>query len=98
FVVFHDPLDAVEAAVELQLGLDRVEWAPGARVRVRIGIHSGAVTERDGEYHGLEVHRAARIAAGAQGGQVLLSEAAQALIRDRLPSAFSVRDLGRYLL
>ena len=98
FVVFQDPLDAVQAAVELQVNLDLVEWPAGARVRIRIGIHTGAVTASDGEYHGVEVHRAARIAAGGHGGQVLLSEAALSLIGDRLPSEFTVRDLGRYRL
>src|SRR5213076_436801 len=58
FVVFQDPLDAVHAAVELQVNLDLVEWPAGARVRIRIGIHAGAVTASDGEYHGVEVHRA----------------------------------------
>ena len=82
-MVFQDPLDAVQAAVELQVNLDLVEWPAGARVRIRIGIHAGAVTASDGEYHGVEVHRAARIAAGGHGGQVLLSEAALSLIGDR---------------
>jgi predicted ATPase/class 3 adenylate cyclase len=98
FVVFQDPLDAVEAAVEFQVDLELVEAAAGARIRTRIGIHTGPVSESDGAYHGVEVHRAARITAGGHGGQVLLSEVARSLIGDRLPPAFAIRDLGRYRL
>ncbi len=98
FVVFQDPLEAVEAAVELQVDLESAESAAGERVRTRIGVHVGPVSEKDGAFHGVEVHRAARIAAGGHGGQVLLSEAARTLIGDRLPPAFAIRDLGRYRL
>ena len=98
FVVFHDPLEAVEAAAELRAGLDQAEWPAGGRIQVRIGIHAGPVTAHGDGYVGPEVHRAARIAAGGHGGQVLVSESARAMIADRLPSAYALRDLGRYRL
>lgn len=98
FVVFSDPLEAVEAAAELQAGLDHAEWQAGDPIRVRIGIHAGPVTAHGSGYVGPEVHRAARIAAGGHGGQVLVSESARAMIGDRLPPGLALRELGRYRL
>ncbi|KRB78199.1 hypothetical protein ASE01_08600 [Nocardioides sp. Root190] len=78
FLVFTDRADAVGAAVAAQRELSATPWPGGARVRVRIGLHHGAVSTYDGSYVGYEVHRAARIAAAAHGGQVLASLAAVA--------------------
>ena len=47
---------------------------------------------------GLEVHRAARVAAVAYGGQVLLSESAAVLVRDWLPRGAALTDLGLHRL
>ena len=44
-------------------------------VRVRMGLHTGEPRQGAGGYVGLDVHRAARIAAAGHGGQVLLSQA-----------------------
>ncbi len=46
----------------------------------------------------MDVHRAARIAHVAHGGQVLLSETTTALVRDELPPGVTLLDLGRHLL
>jgi len=46
----------------------------------------------------LDVHRAARIAAVAQGGQVLVSQAAAALADGALPPGAGLRDLGWHRL
>ena len=54
-------------------------------IRVRIGLHTGEVEERDGDYFGPSVNRAARLMATAHGGQVVVSEVTAALCRDRLP-------------
>ena len=53
----------------------------GLRVRVRMGLHSGEPTRHEDGYIGLDVHRAARIAAAAHGGQVILSDATRLLVR-----------------
>jgi predicted ATPase len=47
---------------------------------------------------GLDVHRAARVAAVAYGGQVLVSETAAGLVRDRLPPGATLADLGVHRL
>ena len=52
----------------------RHAWPDGAAVRVRMGLHTGEPLVADGHYVGVDVHRAARIAAAAHGGQALVSE------------------------
>jgi predicted ATPase len=49
-------------------------------------------------YVGLDVHRAARIAAAGHGGQILLSEATRALAEPDLPAGALLRDLGEFRL
>jgi predicted ATPase len=56
-----------------------------------MGLHTGAPQVRDGEYWGVDVHYAARLAAAAHGGQVLLSASTRALVPD-----CPVADLGEH--
>jgi predicted ATPase len=63
-----------------------------------MGIHSGEAAQTPVGLVGLEVHRAARIAAVAHGGQIVLSAAAAALLSGSLPAGASVRDLGLHRL
>ncbi|MGN6431572.1 MAG: ATP-binding protein [Gaiellaceae bacterium] len=72
--VFSDPSDALQAAAHGQEAL-----ASGA-VRVRMGVHTGAARMTDEGYAGRELHRAARIAASAHGGQVVVSAATRELV------------------
>jgi class 3 adenylate cyclase len=74
FVAFARASDAVTAAAEAQAAL-----ADGP-VRVRIVLHTGKPTLTDAGYVGIDVHRATRIAAAGQGGQVLLSQATRDLV------------------
>ena len=57
----------------------------GSVVRVRIGIHSGEAELAGDSLVGLDINRAARIAAVAHGGQTLLSDATRALVQGHLP-------------
>ena len=91
---FVDPLDAVHAAVALQSALDEARGADGLALNVRCGLHAGVDERRDGDFFGPEVNRAARLMSIAHGGQVLVSQAVAALLRDRLPSGLTLRDLG----
>jgi predicted ATPase/class 3 adenylate cyclase len=76
FVAFADAGAALRACVEAQRGLTAHPWsAPDLRPKVRMGLHSGYAVPRGGEYTSAEVHRAARVAAAAHGGQVLCSAA-----------------------
>jgi class 3 adenylate cyclase len=50
-----------------------------------MGLHSGTVEIRDGDYFGPAVNRAARIQGLAHGGQILLSQATRRVVADRPP-------------
>lgn len=84
-VAFRDPEAACRAAVGVQRDLKRTldpRLRLVAPVRVRIGIHTGPVVARDGDYFGRNVAMAARVADTAQGGEVLASEAVRAALDD----------------
>lgn len=98
FYSFPRARDAVAAAVEAQRGLASHEWPDGVTVRVRIGLHTGEPAMGEEGYTGLDVVRAARIAAVGRGGQVLLSETTRALVGSDLPDGVSARSIGAQLL
>jgi predicted ATPase/class 3 adenylate cyclase len=87
FVAFTKASDALAAAAAAR---DALSDGP---IRVRMGLHTGEPTVTGEDYVGIDVHRAARIAAAGHGGQILLSQATRDLVRvDRL------RDLGMHRL
>jgi predicted ATPase/class 3 adenylate cyclase len=98
FVVFESAGDAVGCCVAGQRALAGHDWPGGVPVRVRMGLHSGEPARHEDGYVGLDVHRTARIAAAAHGGQVVLSDATRQLAESRLPARVSVRDLGWHRL
>jgi len=98
FVAFADAGRAVVAAADATRALAATDWPPGAKVRVRIGLHTGEGRLVDGDYVGMDVHRAARIAAAGHGGQVLISESTRILAERGLPSDLTLRDLGEHRL
>ena len=79
-VAFQRSSDAVLAALDAQRALQTEPWVAGAELRVRAGLHSGEAEERDGDYFGPTVNRAARVMSAAHGGQVLLSGATAELV------------------
>jgi predicted ATPase/class 3 adenylate cyclase len=98
FAVFPAPSACVAAAVEMQRAFVAHRWPADYPVRVRMGIHSGEAAQTAVGLVGLEVHRAARIAAVAHGGQIAVSAATAALLSDPLPAGASLRDLGLHRL
>jgi predicted ATPase/class 3 adenylate cyclase/DNA-binding CsgD family transcriptional regulator len=98
FAVFTSPRACVDAAIQMQRSLVSHAWPAGESVRVRMGIHSGEVAHGETGLVGLEVHRAARIAAVAHGGQVVVSAAAAALLGGSLAAGVSLKDLGLHRL
>jgi predicted ATPase/class 3 adenylate cyclase len=98
FVVFERAGDAVKGAVEAQRTLARYSWGEGISVRVRMGLHAGVATTAGDNYTGIDVHRAARIAKAAHGGQVLLSAATARLAEQWLPEGVRAKDLGEFRL
>jgi predicted ATPase len=86
--------DACAAAMGAQADLASAPWPAEAVVRVRMGLHTGEVTERDGDYFGTPVNQAARLMALGYGGQVLCSAVTAALVGDNAPLV----DLGEHRL
>src|SRR5262245_61629192 len=87
FVAFARASDALAAAAAVR------EALAGGPIRVRMGLHTGEPIVTEEGYVGIDVHRAARIAAAGHGGQILLSQAT----RD-LTGADRLRDLGVHRL
>ena len=98
FAAFPTAIGALRAAVQAQHSLSTHSWPDGDVMRVRIGIHTGEGVLSDSHYVGLDVHRAARIAAAGHGGQILVSDATRALVEHALPADVDMRDLGRHRL
>ncbi len=98
FVVFESATDAVACCVAAQRALSGHAWPGGAAVRVRMGLHSGEPSRHEDGYIGMDVHRAARIAATAHGSQVVMSSVTWELAHAGLPAELSVRDLGFHRL
>jgi len=93
---FHTASDAMAAALDAQRAFHREPWPEGAKLRVRMALHSGAVELRGGDYFGAPLNRVARLLAAGHGGQTLLSEATHDLCRDHLPPLVSVKALGAH--
>jgi predicted ATPase/class 3 adenylate cyclase len=98
FAVFRSAPAAVTAAAAAQRALAAHPWPPEAPIRIRMGMHTGEGAVGGDDYVGLDVHRAARIAATGHGGQVLVSSATAELVRPGLPDGLGLRDLGRHRL
>jgi predicted ATPase/class 3 adenylate cyclase len=99
FVVFRSASSAVAAAAAAQRALAAETWpAEVGTVRVRMGLHTGEGTPGGDNYVGIDVHRAARIAAAAHGGQVLISDSTRALVAGSLPADVRLIDLGTFRL
>jgi len=84
---FSTPGDAATAAIESQ---EQVRDDSAVDFAVRMALHTAEATDRDGSYSGNEVNRAARLLSLAHGGQVLVSDATEVLLRDRV----ALRPLG----
>ena len=80
------------------VGIGRAAVARGRANPCADGLHSGEASDTQTGLVGFDVHRAARVAGVAHGGQILLSETAAALVRDALPIDASLRDLGAHRL
>jgi adenylate cyclase len=68
---FHEPSDAILGALAFVEGVE-----PRGLPPAHVGVNAGSMTYTDGDYYGLAVNVAARIAALAGPGQVLIGEVA----------------------
>jgi predicted ATPase/class 3 adenylate cyclase len=98
FVAFAEPSAAIEAAVAAQRALAAEPWPDDAPIRVRMGINSGPAEMTAEGLVGVSINRAARIAALAYGGQVLVSGLTRDLQEDHPAAGVALRDLGSHRL
>lgn len=94
YAAFDDPLNGLQATLAIQRALADPAATSGIPLRVRCGLHVGAVEHREGDYFGTAVNQAARIMDAAHGGQVLLSQSAADLLVNRVPPGVTLSDLG----
>src|SRR6266511_3130125 len=93
---FHRAGDALNAAYLAQQDLQHEPWKESL-IRVRMGIHTGEAEAKNNEYHGyLTISLVQRLMSAGHGGQVLVSETTENLVRDRLHHEIHLQDIGKY--
>jgi predicted ATPase/class 3 adenylate cyclase len=98
-VAFETALDALAAAIAAQYALQTKDWGVIGSIHVRIGLHTGLAKPHANEYEGyLTLSYTKRLMSIAYGGQILLSESAETLLRDSLPKGITLRDMGEHRL
>jgi predicted ATPase/class 3 adenylate cyclase len=95
---FWTPQEALASVLRAQRDLVTEAWPTTRPIRVRMGLHTGVCEERDNDYFGPVVNRAARLEAVAHGGQVLISGTTAELLFDSMPESVALRDLGLHRL
>lgn len=96
--LFGRPEDALVACVAAQRALGAERWPDDGVIRVRMGVHLGAVRPGGDNYTGLGIHQGSRVAPAAHGGQVVVSAAMVAALGQSLPEATGLLDLGAFHL
>jgi predicted ATPase/class 3 adenylate cyclase len=89
--------NAITAAMAAQLALRREDWGDLGPLRVRMAIHAGEATPKDGDYLAPALNRLARVLATGYGEQILLTDTARALATS-LPLGYALQDLGKHRL
>ena len=82
------------AAVEAQRMLGAEPWPEPAPVKVRMGLHTGRAIERDGDYFGPVVIRAARLMGLVGGGRIVCSKTTAELVGALLPEDVHLVSVG----
>jgi predicted ATPase/class 3 adenylate cyclase/DNA-binding CsgD family transcriptional regulator len=93
-VAFDRAEDALETAIEGQCALTKAAWPEELALAVRMGLHSGEAQERDEDYFGAAVNRAARVMDAANGSQILVSGSTREVLGPNQPPDCRWIDLG----
>ena len=94
FSVFTRASDAAHALVAAGRALRAGPWPTSEPLSVRMVLHTGEALERDGDYYGRTVNRAARLRSVAEGDRPLVSASTAQLLADELPSGVHLVELG----
>ena len=95
---FHTAGDALKATLKAQQDLQNEPWGEVV-IRVRMGIHTGEAETDGKDYRGyLTLSLIQRVMSAGHGGQILLSQTTENLVRDQLPKNVALRDLGEHKL
>jgi DNA-binding SARP family transcriptional activator len=94
FSVFERATAALAAALDIQLAIAAEPWPTPEPLSVRAALHTGEVEQRDGDYLGRTVNRAARMRSLSLGGTIVLSGTTASLVADALPERTALVDLG----
>jgi predicted ATPase/class 3 adenylate cyclase len=78
--VFDDADNAVTGALGAVNALTEGDWGDTGALEVRVSVHAGSASERDGDFFGPPVNKVARINGIGHGGQVLVSDVARQLM------------------
>ena len=98
-VAFATAQQALAAVLTAQRELQRADWCATGPLRVRMGLHTGPAVPRGDDYDGyLTLAHTKRLMAVAVGEQVLVSQAAHALLYEQLPPGITLQDLGAHRL
>ncbi|MBB3457340.1 putative ATPase/class 3 adenylate cyclase [Rhizobium sp. BK313] len=99
FALFPASAQGVQAAIDAQVALTAEEWRQGCKPLVRMGLHTGNVRRHETAITGIEVHRAARIASAAHGGQIVISNTVrEEIAQGPVGTRVGIRDLGFHRL
>jgi class 3 adenylate cyclase len=97
--VFPSASEGIAAVVEAQQALASFEWGITGPLRARMGLHAAeGVLRPDGQYVNQPLNRCARLMAIAHGGQVVVSDTVEHLVRDALPPEVGLVGLGEHRL
>lgn len=95
-VVFGNADSAVQTSVDAQRALVHADWPETGQLHVRMGVHTGSAVDREGDFFGTAVNKAARLMGVGHGGQVLVSDATAALLGES--DGWHLIDLGPHRL
>ena len=98
FAAFERPSRALGAAVAIQRAVAAHAWPDDARVRLRIGIHHGRLTQTDSGYVGVAVNTVSRVCTAAHGGQIVVSAGAQKAVARDAVDGLELTSLGSWKL
>ncbi len=98
FSVFARATDAALAAASSRRAFAIEEWPEGIALGVRFAVATGEAIERDGDYFGPTVNRAARLRSLAVGGEVLMSQSTVDVLVDTMSDGLRLLDRGELVL